>query len=233
MGIFKLLAISAIGFGSARAIGRINAQVSRIAVPQLSSLAQQAEAHGDFYADTFIIAIPQRIAYSNIVLPISDVTKSFFTCKVFSACEKPLLKLTLGFKEPLFDKAQFFLGDKIFVWTTVFRTQDEILLHWSWKSLQGFTWLHVSADQRYLMLGSSIGHKESIAARLNCDYSPSKAVLLSYYQLRDNPYEENIFYRLKTALIQLCGAAVLSIHQFYSRLLLLSTLKTLVLEDLR
>ena len=93
MGLFKILAVSAAGIWSARAISRLNTKVSRIIVPGTSSLAQQAHDYGDFYADAFVIELPQRVACSNVPVNVSHLAKSFYTCQVFSSFEKPLLKL--------------------------------------------------------------------------------------------------------------------------------------------
>jgi len=231
MGIFKILVVSATGIWSARAISRLNAKVSRIVVPPTSSLAHQAHDYGDFYADTFVVELPQRIAFSNVPVNVSHLSKSFYTCKVFSSFEKPLLKLVYSLKEPLFEKAQFYLGEKILLWQVVYRGNDEILFEWKAANLRGFSWFHVSPDNRFILFGSSIGFQGFHSSTLNTDYSPVDSVYNAIRILKDNPREETVIRRIKHLIISASSAVILGVHQWYSRLLLASTLKTLVLEE--
>ena len=231
MGLLKILAISAAGVWSARALFRLNAKVARIAVPSLSSLARKANECGDFYADTFIVELPKRIAYSGVPVTVQDVTKSFFNSKVFSNFEGPLLRLIFSLKKPELGKSEFYLGEKILLWKVCYRSNDEILLEWQSGNFRGLTWFHVNKNQ-VLMFGSSIGHlKYSHRTRQNWNYSAVESVVGAFRLLKDNPYEQGIFVRIQTLFLRLAGAFVVGGHQFYSRLLLVSTLKTLVLEE--
>jgi len=231
MGILKILAVSAAGIWSARAVSRINAKVSRIAVPRASILASQAKDYGDFYADAFVIELPQRVAFSNIPVNVSQLVKSFFSCRVFSSFEKPLLKLVFSLKEPLLNKSEFYLGEKTLLWQVAYRGNDDILMEWKGGNLRGFSWFHISSDQRLIMFGSSIGFQGSHFSQLSTDYSPLESAINSVQVLKNNPYEESIVTRIRSFMVSLISASILSVHQFYSRLLLLSTLRTLVLEE--
>lgn len=93
MGILKILAFSAAGIWSLRAISRLNVAVKHVAASPRSSLVRQAVQQGDFYADSFVVELPQRIVYSQVPVTISQVASSFFSCPVFSSVEKPLLKV--------------------------------------------------------------------------------------------------------------------------------------------
>ena len=231
MGLVKILLVSAAGIWSAKAVSRLSQQVKRIPVPPLSSLVQYGDHRGDFYADTFVLALPDRVAYSNLPIRATDVARAFFNSKLFSALEKPLLKLVFSLKEPFIDQCQFHPGDRVLLWTVTERNREEVLLEWSSGSFRGFTWLHISPDQKYLMLGSSIGYT-GLTTRLplNTDVSPSSILIDSYRRFTYNPYEEHILRRIVKALGSVSFSAVIFAHQLYSRLLLKSTLKNLVLE---
>ena len=60
---------------------------------------------------------------------------------------------------------------------------------------------------------------------------PLESVVGAFRVLKENPYNQDIFSRLKNLLLKSAGAVVGGGHQFYSRLLLASTLKTLVLAE--
>jgi len=232
MGILKILAITGAGIWSARALNRLNGKFVRIAVPRLSSLVHQANGCGDIYADTFVVELPKRIAFSGVPVSVSDLARSFFNCKVFRYLEKPLIKLVFSLKEPQVDNSKFHLGEKILLWKVTYRSHDEILLEWQSGQFHGFTWFHVSQNQ-VLMFGSSIGHSGFSSRRngISTDYCPVQSIVGAIRLLKDNPYEQDIFTRIRNFLLRFSGALVVSVHQFYSRLLLSSTLKTLILED--
>ena len=230
MGLVKILLVSAAGIWSARAVSRLNQHVKRIPVPPLSSLVQYGDHRGDFYADTFVLALPDRVAYSNIPIRATDVARAFFSSKLFSSLEKPLLKLAFSLKEPLIHQCQFHPGDRILLWTVTERNREEVLLEWSSGSFRGFTWLHISPDQKYLMFGSSIGYT-GLNLPLNTDVSPSSILVDSYRRFSYNPYEEPMLRRIVKAIGSITFSTVISIHQLYSRLLLKSTLRNLVLEE--
>ena len=230
MGIIKILALSAAGVWSARAVGRLNAQVQRIPTPAISSLARYANDRGHFYADSFVIALPKRVAHSRLSVDVSELARSFFSSKAFCGLEKPLLKLIFSAKEPPFvDK--FLPGERILLWTVTDRVNDEILLEWRKGNLAGFTWFHVSPDQRVIMFGSSIGYPNKHYRRLKVNVCPYGLLEDTYLLLKDNPQGENLFERSIKAGTNVIHAAFIGVHQFYSRVLLLSTLKTLVLDE--
>lgn len=82
------------------------------------------------------------------------------------------------------------------------------------------------------MLGSSIGYS-GIRSHLplNVDVSPTSILIDAYRRFTINPYEESILERLVKGLNAVAFSGIISVHQFYSRLLLKSTLKSLVLEE--
>ena len=123
MGLVKVLLVSAAGIWSARTISRLNHQVKRIPAPALSSLMQASIHKGDFYADTFVVPIPDRIACSKIPIVATDVARAFFRCQVFSSFEKPLLKLAFSLKEPSLKHTQFYPGEKVLLWSVTERNR--------------------------------------------------------------------------------------------------------------
>ena len=195
-------------------------------------MKEKANECGDFYADTFVVELPKRVAFSGVPVTVSDVTRSFFNSKVFSNFEVPLLRLIFSLKKPELGKSEFYLGEKISLWKVSYRSNDEILLEWQSGNFHGLTWFHVNRNQ-VLMFGSSIGHlKYSCHGnRRNWNYSAVESVVGAFRLLKDNPYEQGIFVRIQTLFLRLAGAVVVGGHQFYSRLLLVSTLKTLVMEE--
>ena len=232
MGILKILAITGAGIWSYRALNRLNAKCVRIAVPRLSRLAHEARSCGDGYVDTFVVHLPKRIAFSGVPVNVSDLARSFFNCNVFRYFEKPLLKLVFSLKEPQLDNSEFHLGEKVLLWKVAYRSHDEILFEWKSGQFHGFTWLHVNQNQA-LMFGSSIGYSGNDSRRngITLDYCPVKEMVSAIQQLKDNPYEQDISTRIRRFLLNFSDAIVISGHQFYSRLLLSSTLRTLILED--
>ena len=96
MGILNLLVVSAAGICSVRAIQRLNSIVKRIRVPPATTLNRIANERGDRYADTFVIELPKRVAYSNIPIGVEDFTKSFFNSLVFCSFEKVSLLAGYG-----------------------------------------------------------------------------------------------------------------------------------------
>ena len=220
MGIVKFLVVSAAGIWTARAIARLNFRVSRIQVPTGSSLNRISYGK----ADTFLIELPKRIAQSKVPVSVDDFARSFYQSVVFRSFEKPLLKLVYNLKEPSFDQILFFPGDRILLWTVKERNRNEILLEWHWNGFRGNTWFHVSPDQSHLMFGNSVDG-------LRLGLSPVQLVLSSVDLLKNNPREQSLGERLRKCCNNFGIAGALSVHYFYSRLLLVSALRTLVLEQ--
>ena len=220
MGIVKFIVVSAAGIWSARAIARLNLRVPRIQVPTGSSLNRISNGR----ADTFVIELPKRIAHSSVPVTVDDFARSFYRSVVFRSFEKPLLKLVYNLKEPSFDQILFYPGETILLWTVRERNRNEILLEWHWNGFRGNTWFHVSPDQSHLMFGSSIDG-------LRSGLSPIQLILSSVDLLRNNPHEQSLGERLWKCFNNFGVAGALSIHYFYSRLLLDSALRTLVLEQ--
>ena len=233
MGILKILAITGAGIWSYRALNRLNDKCVRIAVPRLSRLAHEARNNGDIYADTFVVHLPKQIAFSSHPVNVSDLTKSFFNCKVFFYFERPFLKLALRLKEPQLKNSKFLPGEEILFGKVAYRSHDEILLEWQYGQFHGFTWFHVNQNQ-VLMFGNSIGHSAFGSRRngINMDYCPLESMKSAVRVLKDNPYEQDIFKRIRNFFSSFSYALVITGHQFYSRLLLSSTLRTLILEGI-
>ena len=183
------------------------------------------------YADTFVIKLPLRAAHSNLPIRVDDFARSLYESFVFRSFEKPLLKLAFSLKEPSLEHIQFGPGDKVLLWTVTERTSNEIVLEWQSGGFRGCTWFHVSPDQRHLMFGSSIGYWKTLyKTKYHTDVSPLQLLLSSVDQLKNNPYEQNLGERLLQSFQRTGFASVIGVHQLYSRLLLQSALKTLVLE---
>jgi hypothetical protein len=218
--IIKFLALSAASIWSVRAIGRLNSKISRISVPRSSSLAQFAKDRGDIYADTFTVKLPSRIAAGSNTVTVAQLTRAFFCSRVFCSFEKPLLKLVYQVKEPDLT-GHFDLGDKVFAWKVVYRSKDEILLQWDvGRDVSGLTWLHVTTGKDQVMLGSSIGYSSRKASYPRSDVSPLALVY---------PLDQSLL--KKGILKSVTFAGLIGIHQLYSRLLLSSALRTLVLQE--
>ena len=183
------------------------------------------------YADTFVIKLPLRAAHSNLPIRVDDFARSLYESFVFRSFEKPLLKLAFSLKEPSLEHIQFGPGDKVLLWTVTERTSNEIVLEWKSGGFRGCTWFHVSPDQRHLMFGSSIGYWKTLyKTKYHTDVSPLQLLLSSVDQLKNNPYEQNLGERLLQSFQRTGFASVIGVHQLYSRLLLQSALKALVLE---
>lgn len=233
MGFFSFVALSAAGIWSARAIARLNAKIPRIRVPASSPLTQYAEIRGDIYADTFVVELPKRVAYSNVPVEVHHFARAFFTSQAFTGLEKPLLKLAFSLKEPQVRYSQFDEREQVLLWTVTDRQLDDILLAWENGGFRGLTWFHVTHDRRYLMFGSSIGYgkADKNRIRLHTDVSPTWLLYKALNDFKDNPYELPLLRRLAEAASKVGAVGAIGVHQFYSRLLLASTLKKLVLEE--
>lgn len=121
------------------------------------------------------------------------------------------------------------VGDKILLWEVIHLDANEILLEWHAGPIKGLTWLHMSPDQRHLLLGSSIGNN-SYHRKLELEYKPLLSLIHASRVFYHNPYNDPIADRIRALLTETSFALVIGGHQWYSRLLLSSTLKSLVLE---
>ena len=101
---------------------------------------------------------------------VHDLAKQFFTSKVFSRMEGPLIKFFLygtdafnlnrfnpgtapGRERSMEDRMlemkafRFKQGDAYLVWKVVSRESDEILLRWEVGGFQGTTWFHIPSHR--------------------------------------------------------------------------------------
>ena len=141
---------------------------------------------------------------------------------------QPLLKLLFSFSEPNINK--FNRGDKVLLWTVTDKNHNEILLEWQSSGWRGCTYFQVTPDKRHLMFGSSIG-KKNTWYQTRLEGSPLGLVEGTIDLLKNNPHQLSLSKRLEKSVSNISQAGIIGIHQFYSRLLLISTLRTLVLEQ--
>ena len=79
--------------------------------------------------------------YTGLKLDVDVVAKSFFTSRVFYYGERILLKYIARYKEPQFPLVKRFeVGEDIYCWKVVDRTENEILMKWKAAGFHGYTW---------------------------------------------------------------------------------------------
>ena len=93
---------------------------------------------GDF-KDAYIVEMDRM--YTGLKLPVDTVVRSFFTSRVFSYGEGLLLKYIARYEEPKFPLVKKFeVGEKVYCWQVIDRTEDEILFQWKAAGFRGYTW---------------------------------------------------------------------------------------------
>ena len=88
--------------------------------------------------------------YTGLKLDVDLVAKSFFTSRVFTYGERFLLKYVGLYPEPEFPLVKRFeVGETVYCWKVVDRTEDEILFQWKAAGFRGYTWcsIHVISFQ--------------------------------------------------------------------------------------
>ena len=89
--------------------------------------------------------------YTGLKLDVDLVAKSFFTSRVFTYGERFLLKYVGLYPEPEFPLVKRFeVGETVYCWKVVDRTEDEILFQWKAAGFRGYTWcsIHVISFQK-------------------------------------------------------------------------------------
>ena len=93
----------------------------------------------DPFKDAYYVEMDRR--YTGLKLDVDLVAKSFYTSRVFYHFERPILKYIGRYKEPEFPLVKRFeIGEDIYCWKVVDRTDDEILLQWKAAGFRGYTW---------------------------------------------------------------------------------------------
>lgn len=157
------------------------------------------------FKDAYYVEMDRR--YTGLKLDVDLVAKSFYTSRVFYHFERPILKYIGRYKEPEFPLVKRFeIGEEIYCWKVVDRTDDEILLQWKAAGFRGYTWFYRPPGSRELVFGNSIP-APNFAIDKKTD-TPAKA-----------------FASLKKASFAGIMALVGPFHTMYSRSLLLSAQK--------
>ncbi len=159
MGLLKTALFIGAGFWSARAISRLNRRVLQIPVLKNSKLKYLSNKRADFYSDTFVIRLPERVRYSGkmksvflfydhydpclsgLRVDVTDLARAFFSSPRFGL-EKFLLKIHPDYvpdDRPLSMK-EFLPDEQIYAWRVASRNDHEILLHWYVRDVSGLTW---------------------------------------------------------------------------------------------
>ena len=153
------------------------------------------------YKDAYKITLPPKFKLlkntgSLDELFVYDLARNFFTCKVFSSIEKPLLvaalktvlrnnvatKFTLdnynlGVLEDR--RFRFKVGDEVLVWKVISRENNEILMKWEVGNLSGTTWFYIPSDENCLVFGSSfLVPRENYREEKQYKSEPKKNLLL-------------------------------------------------------
>eukprot|EP00092_Neocalanus_flemingeri_P060933 GFUD01073156.1.p1 GENE.GFUD01073156.1~~GFUD01073156.1.p1 ORF type:complete len:244 (+),score=35.31 GFUD01073156.1:73-804(+) len=236
MGWIKLVVASAVGIYSYRSVSRVNQLVRQVAVPSQSLLE---------YKDAYKITLPPRFKLlkntgSLEELYVQEFARSFFTCKIFNAFERPLL--TVGLKRALDKDAltndevlkykafKFKVRDKVLVWKVISREHNEILMKWEVGNLSGTTWFYIPSDENVLVFGSSfLVPKENYGEEKLYKSEPKKLYIEA---ARTLPDELPTKAKIKSTLVKAVFSVVTPIHKLYSKYLLLSTHNKIVNEKL-
>lgn len=162
---------------------------------------------GDF-KDAYFVEMPRM--YTGLKLDVDLVAKSFFTSRVFTYGERFLLKYVGLYPEPEFPLVKRFeVGETVYCWKVVDRTEDEILFQWKAAGFRGYTWFHRPPGTLQLVFGNSI---------------PSPQVTIDK---KTNQPETNASIMLKRGTFAGVMALVGPLHTMYSRSLLISAQKVM------
>jgi len=256
MGLIKLVVVSAVGVYSYRSVTRVNQLVRQVGVPSKSLLGKyNSQTTNKFkeYKDAYKITLPPKFKLlkntgSLDELFVYDLARNFFTCKVFSSIEKPLLvaalktvlrnnvatKFTLdnynlGVLEDR--RFRFKVGDEVLVWKVISRENNEILMKWEVGNLSGTTWFYIPSDENCLVFGSSfLLPRENYREEKQYKSEPKKLYLEA---ARNLPYDLPSASKVKSTVIKAVTSVLTPIHRLYSKYLLLSTYNKIMLEKER
>jgi len=170
-------------------------------------------------------------------LYVHDFAKYFFTCKLFSSFEKPVLSLVLKtiLKSPGHDTEvlayrafKFKVGDKVMVWKVISREHNEILMKWEVGNLSGTTWFYIPRDENVLVFGSSfLVPKDNYGEEKQFKSEPKKLYIDA---ARTLPEDFPSRAKVKSLVIKSIFSIVTPIHRLYSKYLLLSTYNKVMVE---
>ncbi|KAL0486057.1 hypothetical protein AKO1_001727 [Acrasis kona] len=103
------------------------------------------------YKDSFAIPFAQK----DTKVDVLKLVQAFYTSPLFKL-ERFIIKIIADVKtsDEQIKKSNFNVGDEVLIWKVVNRTQDEVLLHWSYKGFEGSTWFKVNNGE--LKFGSGL-----------------------------------------------------------------------------
>jgi len=237
------------GVYSYRSVNRVNQVVQSIKVPSYTLLGKRkTQDNIKEYKDAYSIELPRRFklvkgTVSQKEISASDVARAFFTCKVFSSFEKPLLARIFRDKSLQhthlcdtkllnYKSFKFQEGDKFLVWTVTERDLNEILLEWECAGIKGTTWFCVPVRDNVIYFGSSFPRPQPNSETPSVDdfiTSKSKQLFIdaaTNLQPPDNPIP--LADKIRNFFIKLLFKASVPPHQLYSKYLLESTMKKLM-----
>jgi len=248
MGWVKLALGLGIGIYSYRSVTRVNSLVKQIKVPNSSLLGRHPASqsqhlqHRD-YKDAYKISLPPHYRLlkgtgSKEELFVQDFAKYFFTSKLFSRLEAPLIKLftdrtnifRLEDETKIIQMKAFKLkqGDSYLIWTVVARDTDEILMRWKCGNFQGTTWFHIPRHDNCLVFGSSFPQPY-----FQEDEFRSIPVKLYIDSRRHLPDDAPVGLKFRAGLVRGLTNIVTGVHVLYSKYLLLSTFNKVINEEKR
>jgi len=247
MGLIKLVVVGAVGVYSYRSVTRVNQLVRQVGVPSKSLLgkynSQTTNNRFKEYKDAYKITLPPKFKLlkntgSLDELFVYDLARNFFTCKVFSNLEKPLLVAALktvlrknvstrftldNYNTGILEdrRFRFKVGDEVLVWKVISRENNEILMKWEVGNLSGTSWFYIPSDENCLVFGSSfLVPKENYGEEKQFKSEPKKLYLDA---ARNLPYELPTVSKVKSTVIKATTSILTPIHRLYSKYLLLST----------
>jgi len=255
MGWVKLVLGVGVAAYSYRSVTHVNSLVRQVTVPKYSLLAKhtQNKKKSNEYKDAFKISLPPHYRMlkgtgSQHEIFVHDLAKQFFTSKVFSRLEGPLIKFFLygtdainlnklnpnpntpqkSIEDRMLEMKAFRFkqGDSYLVWKVVSRESDEILLKWDVGGFQGTTWFHIPSHENCIVFGSSfpvpsMEEKEhrSLPMKLYVDSA------------RNLPSDAPVGLRVRAAIVKALVNGLTGVHVIYSKYLLLSTYNKILQEE--
>lgn len=246
----KIAAVSAIGMYGYRSFTRVNQLVKQVKVPRHSLLdkynSQTSNSYKE-YKDAFKIELPPRFKIlkntgSANELTVSDLARNFFTSKIFTNLERPILVAAMKLKDRDIDKIigddvlkyrafKFERNDKVLVWRVIRREHNEILLKWEFGALSGTSWFCIPRDDNVLLFGSSILIPRDTRAGQEEIYKkePKQLYIDAARTLPEKG--ESLITKARSLVIQTSLSISLDLHRIYSKYLLLSAYNKIMTED--
>jgi len=253
MGLIKMAVVSGAcglaGVYSYRSVTRVNQVVQSIKVPNYTLLGKRKNQDNiREYKDAYSIELPRQFKLvkgtgSNKEISATDVARAFFTCKVFSRFEKPILTRLcrdkrlantdlvdtqlLGYKS-----FKFVEGDKVIVWTVIERDLNEILFEWEAGGIKGTTWFCVPVRDNVIYFGSSFPrpqpHSEIPTVDDFISSKPKQLFIDVATNLPPPDHPIPLSDKIRNFFTKLLFRTSVPIHQLYSKYLLKSTLEKLM-----